>query len=115
MNKKILVLLSMISGASFATTFQPNTSNFSCPDGEIINTAKKIDVSVGEQPGGIGRCFWRDPVVSFAVSEDRTSVTGYTTWTLDGGWLADGCSDIKGEKLTSIGVIAKVQCKAQQI
>lgn len=114
MNKKLLLFLSGMSSLVFATTYQPNTSNFTCPDGEILNLAKEVDVSVGEQPGGIGQCYWKNPVTSFAVSPDRTAITGYTTWELDGGWIADGCSDIKGEKLTSIGVIAKVQCKAQQ-
>lgn len=113
--RKLLFLIGIgCTSLSFATTYQPNTSNFTCPDGEIINTAKPIDVSVGERPGGIGECFWRDPVTSFSLSDDRTSVIAYTTWSLDGGWLADGCSDVKGEKLTSIGIVAKLQCKTQQ-
>lgn len=115
MKTKLLALLCCSGiGFSFATTYQPNTSNFTCPDGDVVDVSKKIDVSVGERPGGIGECFWRDPLTSFAVNEDKTSVTAYTTWQLDGGWLADGCSDIKGEKLTSIGVVAKVVCKSQQ-
>jgi hypothetical protein len=113
--KKLLLLMGLgYAGISVATTYQPNTSNFTCPDGEIINTAKPINVSVGERPGGIGECFWKDPVTSFSLSDDLTSITAYTTWSLDGGWLADGCSDVKGEKLTSIGIVAKLQCKTQQ-
>lgn len=112
--RRVLILLSIYAaGNAFASTYQPNTSTFSCPDGEIVDTSKPINISVGERPGGIGECFWRDPVVSFSVSDDRNTVTGRTTWNLDGGWLADGCSDIKGEKMTSQGIVAKVFCKMQ--
>lgn len=112
---KKLLIISLFSCSAFATVYQPNTSQFTCPDGEIVDGAKQIQVSVGERPGGIGTCFWGKPVVSFNISQDRTTVTGYTTWTLDGGFIADGCSDVKGEKMTSIGVIAKMNCKTQQM
>lgn len=115
MKKLLLLLCGGYIGLSCATTFEPNTSNFTCPDGEVVNTAKPINVSVGDRPGGIGECFWRDPVVSFSVSDDKTSVIGYTTWKLDGGWLADGCEDIKGEKISSQGIVAKVYCKSQTL
>ncbi len=108
------ILLSALSCIATAQTFQPNSVKFTCPDGDQIDTSKKIYVSVGERPGGFGECFWRNPEVSFNLSDDGKSVTGITTWKLDGGWLADGCSDIKGEMMSSIGVIARVSCKAQQ-
>jgi hypothetical protein len=111
--KKLLMILCGITGVASAA-YVPNTINFTCPDGKQVDLAQKVDVSVGERPGGIGECFWRNPVTSFSVSQDGTSITGLTTWTLDGGWLADGCSDIKGENMTSVGVIARVSCKTQQ-
>lgn len=113
MRKSILILLSAI-GLAHAQGYQPNTSNFSCPDGEQLDLSKPVNVSVGERPGGIGECFWRNPQVSFRINNELTSITGLTTWTLDGGWLADGCSDVKGENMTSIGIIAQVSCKSQQ-
>lgn len=116
MKKSVLLLLAtLMSGSVLATTYQPNSSSFSCPDDEIVDSSKSVEISVGERPGGIGECFWRDPVVSFGLTQDRSTLTAYTTWTLDGGFLADGCSNIKGEKITSIGIISKMQCKTQQL
>lgn len=112
--RKLIFILCGITGIASATGYVPNTINYTCPDGKLVDTAQSINISVGERPGGIGECFWRNPVTSFSLSQDGTSITGLTTWTLDGGWLADGCSDIKGEKLTSTGIVALVSCKTQQ-
>jgi hypothetical protein len=113
MRKLVFILLGAGSIAN-ATTYQPNTSTFTCPDGEIVDAGKAIEITVGERPGGIGECYWREPEVSFNLNQDRTAITAYTTWKLGGGFMADGCENIKGERMTSVGIIAKMQCKTQQ-
>ena len=113
--KLIPVLMAGLFGCAYAQSnyFIPNTENFTCPDGQKFDSTQKVDVSVGQVPQGFGNCFWGNPKVSFSLNQEGNSISGLTTWKLDGGSMADGCTGIKGEKITTAGVIAKVSCISQ--
>jgi hypothetical protein len=112
--KKIL-LLSCLFGVSINAFayFEPNSNKFTCPDDKIVDTSQLIQVTAGQLPVGVGKCYWTDPVYSYGITNGGKTILGYTTWVLSGGWLSDGCYDVHGSKQTTEGVIVNVSCKQE--
>ena len=110
---KKIILYSILAGLSvnaFAY-FDPNSSKFTCPDEKVVDTSEVIQVTAGALPDGVRKCYWADPVYSYGITNNGKTILGYTTWTLSGGWLSNGCYDAHGAKQTAEGVIVKVSCK----
>ncbi len=113
MNK--IILYSILAGLSFNAFayFEPNSSKFTCPDEQIVDTSEIIEVTTGQLPDSVQKCYWADPIYSYGITNNGKTIVGYTTWTLSGGMLSSGCYDAHGAKQTSEGVVVNVSCKSK--